>query len=69
MGIGKKLIEFIEAKLFETRDKIFLLVGDYNPGAKIFYEKLGYKQVGTIPSLYRKGIDEYLMMKVSKSDD
>lgn len=63
-GIGKKLLEFIENILFETRDKIFLLVGDYNPGAKIFYEKLGYKQVGTIPSLYRKGIDEYLMMKV-----
>ena len=39
------------------------------PGSKDFYEKLGYKQVGTIPSLYRKGIDEYLMMKVPKSDD
>ncbi|MBW4847819.1 MAG: hypothetical protein KZY87_19835 [Lachnospiraceae bacterium] len=37
---------------------------DYNPDAKIFYEKLGYKYLGTIPSLYRKGIDEFLMMKV-----
>lgn len=63
-GIGKKLLGFIENMLFETRDKIFLLVGDYNPGAKTFYEKSGYKYIGTIPSLYRKGIDEYLMMKV-----
>ena len=63
-GIGKKLLEFIENMLFETKDKIFLLVGDYNSGAKVFYEKLEYKYIGTIPSLYRKGIDEYLKMKV-----
>ncbi|WP_041703336.1 GNAT family N-acetyltransferase [Lachnoclostridium phytofermentans] len=65
-GIGKKLLEFIEDILFKTKDKIFLLVGDYNSGAKIFYEKLGYQYIGTIPSLYRKGIDEYLMMKLCK---
>lgn len=63
-GLGKKLLDFIEDMLFKSRDKIFLLVGDYNPDAKIFYEKLGYKYLGTIPSLYRKGIDEFLMMKV-----
>lgn len=63
-GIGKRLLEFVENILFKTKDKIFLLVGKYNPNAKVFYEKLGYKYVGTIPSLYRKGIDEYLMMKV-----
>ena len=51
-----------------TSGKLFLLVGDYNPGAKVFYEKLGYKFVGTIPSLYRKGINEYLMMKVFDSE-
>ena len=63
-GIGKRLLEFVENILFKTKDKIFLLVGKYNPNTKVFYEKLGYKYVGTIPSLYRKGIDEYLMMKV-----
>lgn len=65
-GIGKKLLKFIEDMLFKTRDKIFLVVGDYNPVAKIFYEKLGYKYIGTIPSLYRKDIDEHLMMKVKE---
>ena len=42
--------------------KLFLVTGD--SAAKIFYEKLGYKYIGTIPSLYRNGIDECLMMKV-----
>lgn len=68
-GIGKRLLEFIEDLFFKTRDKIFLLVGDYNPDAKTFYEKSGYKYLGTIPSLYRKGIDEYLMMKVYKEGE
>ena len=65
-GIGSKLLEFIEDMLFKTRDKIFLVVGDYNPRAKIFYEKSGYNYIGAIPSLYRKDIDEYLMMKVKE---
>lgn len=62
-GIGKKLIDFIEKLLFVNANKIFLVVADFNPNAKHFYEKNGYRQVGEIPSLYRKGITEYLMMK------
>ena len=67
-GIGKKLLEFVENILFETRDKIFLVVGDYNPGGRLFYEKLGYICVGTIPNLYRDGINEDIMMKVRGSN-
>lgn len=63
-GIGRKLLEFVEAILFETRDKIFLVVGDYNPGGRLFYEKLGYVRIGTIPNLYRKGVNEDIMMKL-----
>lgn len=63
-GIGRKLLEFVEAILFETRDKIFLVVGDYNPGGRLFYEKLGYVCIGTIPNLYRKGVNEDIMMKL-----
>jgi ribosomal protein S18 acetylase RimI-like enzyme len=65
-GVGKILMGFLEELVFKTRDKIFLVVADFNPRAKLFYEKLGYKQIGTIPSLYREGIDEYLMMKVNR---
>jgi len=48
---------------FEYADKIFLVVADFNPEAKRFYENNGYHQVGEIPSLYRQGINEYIMMK------
>ncbi|MDO5520967.1 MAG: GNAT family N-acetyltransferase [bacterium] len=64
-GVGRKLLEFVEHKLFETRDKIFLVVGEYNPEGKNFYKNLGYMCVGTIPSLYREEVDENIMMKVS----
>lgn len=62
-GIGKKLMDFLEELVFVNKDKIFLVVSDFNPEAKHFYQKIGYHQVGEIPSLYRKGITEYLMMK------
>jgi ribosomal protein S18 acetylase RimI-like enzyme len=44
-------------------DKVFLVVADYNPDAKRFYERNGYQQVGKIPDLYRPGVTEYLMVK------
>lgn len=62
-GIGKKLIKFLEDMVFAKANKIFLVVGDFNTDAKRLYEKIGYRQIGEIPSLYRKGITEYLMMK------
>ena len=43
--------------------KLFLVVADFNPEGKCFYEKKGYRQVENISSLYRIGITEYLMMK------
>ena len=62
-GIGKKLLDFLEETVFVNNSKIFFVVADFNPDAKRFYEKNGYRQVGEIPNLYRKGITEYLMMK------
>lgn len=62
-GIGKRLMEFVEEIVFKNKSKIFLVVADFNPDAKRFYERYGYRQVGEIPNLYRQGITEYLMMK------
>ncbi len=60
-GIGKQLMHFFEQT---ARDKkFFLVVADFNPEAKRFYESIGYREVGKIPGLYREGIKEYLMMK------
>ncbi len=62
-GVGKALLEFSESIASEMADKLFLVVADYNPDAKRFYERNGYEQVGEIPNLYRSGITEYLMTK------
>lgn len=65
-GIGEEMMAYFEKICFEGNSKVFLVVADFNPDAKRFYERLGYQQVGILPSLYREGITEYLMMKVRK---
>ena len=62
-GIGKALLDHSERIALEMADKLFLVVADYNPDAKRFYERNGYQQVGEIPNLYRPGVTEYLMVK------
>ena len=62
-GVGKALLDYSEWIASEMADKLFLVVADYNPEAKRFYERNGYQQVGEIPNLYRSGITEYLMAK------
>lgn len=62
-GIGSVLLKHMENIAFEYANKLFLVVADFNPDAKRFYEKHNYHQVGVLPSLYRPGITEYLMMK------
>jgi len=64
LGIGKKLLEFFEDICFTDYKKLFLVVADFNSDAKGLYESIGYKEIGTIPNLYREGITEYLMMKL-----
>jgi ribosomal protein S18 acetylase RimI-like enzyme len=63
-GIGKELIRFFEEISFIDHSKVFLVVADFNPGARKLYEELGYLEVGPIPGLYRAGITETLMMKL-----
>lgn len=62
-GVGKKLLKFFEEICFKDYSKLFLVVADFNPDAKMLYERIGYIEVGTIPNLYREGITEHLMMK------
>lgn len=64
-GFGKTILKSIEDKSFKQYSKIFLVVADFNPRARRFYLGLGYKEVGVIPDLYKKGILEHIMMKVN----
>ena len=65
-GIGKALLDYSECIASEMADRFFLVVADFNPDAKRFYERNGYQQVGEIPNLYRPGITEYMMAKTLK---
>lgn len=62
-GIGKKLLQFFEDVCFKDNAKLFLVVADFNPDARMLYERTGYIEVGAMPGLYREGITEHLMMK------
>lgn len=64
LGIGKELLKFFEEYCFEEYSKIFLVVADFNTDAKRLYERTGYREVGSIPNLYRAGITEHVMMKI-----
>ena len=66
--IGKALLDYSENIAYGMADKFFLVVADYNPDAKRFYERNGYQQVGEIPNLYRPGVTEYMMAKDLKRD-
>jgi ribosomal protein S18 acetylase RimI-like enzyme len=65
-GLGKEILQYIEAQVFAEHSKLFLVVADFNPRAKKLYEKLGYKEIGAIPDLYKVGISEHMMMKVKQ---
>jgi ribosomal protein S18 acetylase RimI-like enzyme len=67
-GIGTMLLKDAEKNIVQEpgypfSKKGFLLCGKKNRKAKGYYEKNGYSRVGTIPSLFSEGVDEYLMMK------
>jgi hypothetical protein len=56
--------EVAEPILREAAKKRELFVAkDRNGEVKGYYEKRGYIRVGTIPSLFSSGVDEYLRMK------
>lgn len=62
-GIGKQLMVYLEEVISTGYSKIFLLVGDFNRGAREFYSKLGYQSIGLLPDFYIPGVNEYLLMK------
>jgi ribosomal protein S18 acetylase RimI-like enzyme len=62
-GIGKALIGKFEKIGFEKANKVFLLVSDFNNKAQSFYKTLGYKKVGEIPDMFKRGVSENILVK------
>ncbi len=64
-GGGRKLMDSLEREYLEPHG-IALLVTSENMGARHFYERLGYEQVGLLPDYIKEGIDECLYLKKSR---
>ena len=64
-GYGKQLLAYMEEKLLEKKvtSKIYLVVNETNEVAKNMYTSAGYKNVGRLEGLYRRGVNELLMEK------
>jgi len=62
-GIGRRIMRFIEERVFDCYSNIFVCVSSSNPRARKFYRDLGYRQAGKLPNLVQEGEIEYLLRK------
>jgi ribosomal protein S18 acetylase RimI-like enzyme len=66
-GLGARLLAAAESRLRPVANHLVLLVTRDNQGARRFYRRHGYRQVGTLPGLARPGLDEVLYWKRLRS--
>lgn len=67
-GIGTQFMLFFEDLFANTSDKLFLIVADFNTRARLLYERLGYRELGKVPDLYKPGVTEYIMGKYKNQE-
>jgi ribosomal protein S18 acetylase RimI-like enzyme len=64
MGIGRYLMDALEATYIATTDIILLVTSD-NLAARAFYERLGYEECGRLADYVRVGSTECIYAKAS----
>ena len=62
-GIGTKLMNFAEERIFRETPNVFLCVSSFNPRARALYERLGYEFIGELKNYIIDGASEFLMRK------
>jgi ribosomal-protein-alanine N-acetyltransferase len=62
-GLGTRLVEFAERRIFRVSPNVFLCVSSFNPRARALYERLGYEFVGELKNYLIDGASEHLMRK------
>jgi len=63
IGVGARLMSFVEERVFRESPNVFLCVSDFNEGARRFYERLGYEAVGELRDYIVRGCSEMLLRK------
>jgi len=62
-GVGTRLVEFAERRIFSETPNVFLCVSSFNPRARVLYERLGYELIGELKNYLIDGASEFLMRK------
>ena len=62
-GIGTKLVDYAEKRIFSETTNVFLLVSSFNSGARKLYTNLGYEEIGELRDFIIQGESEILMRK------
>jgi ribosomal protein S18 acetylase RimI-like enzyme len=62
-GLGSRLIEFAEQRIFCSSPNAFLCVSSFNLDARRLYERLGYTYVGELTDFLVRGHSELLFRK------
>jgi ribosomal protein S18 acetylase RimI-like enzyme len=61
--IGSTLMNHAEERVFSETPNVFLLVSDFNTGARKLYKRLGYDEIGEFKDFITRGHSEVLMRK------
>jgi ribosomal protein S18 acetylase RimI-like enzyme len=63
-GVGAALLAHVEEAWRARSRHLFLCVSSFNPRARRFYERHGFKVIGTLQDFIIEGADEILMHKL-----
>jgi ribosomal protein S18 acetylase RimI-like enzyme len=64
-GTGSRLLAHVEALVFARTKNLFACVSDFNAGARAFYRKQGYQEIGPMPNFLVPGSAEILLRKTA----
>src|SRR5512139_1993674 len=62
-GIGTRLIDFAEKRIFRDSPNVFMCVSSFNQHAQRLYARLGYQVVGELKNYIVPGHSEILLRK------
>lgn len=62
-GVGSALIAYAEERIFTEKPNVFICVSSFNEGARRWYKRLGYEEIGELKDYIVAGYSEILLRK------